>query len=231
MMNLEAEFAKRGPWITHFIVDGVESGGSFHALEDERIDQFFESFPDVRTILELGSLEGGHTFALARHSSVERVLGIEARATNIARARFAQELLRIDNVTFLEADLERSELANFGKFDAVFCSGLLYHLPEPWNLIEQIPRVASRLFIWTHYANESPDNATVNEFKGREYVEGGRDEPLSGVSPKSFWLTLDSLEKALTNAGFDSMRILHNDPKHCHGPAVTIAAKIQSAVA
>ncbi len=92
-MDLRTEFAKRGPWVTHFTIDGVESGGSFHALEDERIGQFFESFSHVRAILELGSLEGGHTFALARHPGVERVLGIEARAANIARARFAQKLL------------------------------------------------------------------------------------------------------------------------------------------
>jgi SAM-dependent methyltransferase len=231
MMNLKAEFAKRGPWVTHYVIDGVESGGNFRALEDERIDQFFESFPSVCSILELGSLEGGHTFALARRPAIERVVGVEARATNIARARFVQELLRIDNANFVEGDLEKADLTTFGKFDAVFCSGLLYHLPEPWKLIEQLPHVAPRLFIWTHYAEENPDNLTLNMLKGREYVEGGRDEPLSGVSPKSFWLTFDSLRMVLTNAGFDSIRILHDDPKHCHGPAVTIAAMIQSAVA
>ncbi len=228
-MNLEAEFAKRGPWITHYVIDGVESGGSFRALEDERINQFFGSFPNVRTILELGSLEGGHTIALARHPGVERVLGIEARAANIARARFAQKLLRINNVDFVEADLEKTDLKTFGKFDAVFCSGLLYHLPEPWKLIAQFPCVAPRLFVWTHYAEENPDNLTINGLNGREYEEGGPDEPLSGVSPKSFWLTLDSLKKTLAKAGFDSIRILHDDPKHCHGPAVTIAAMTQSA--
>jgi methyltransferase family protein len=225
-MDLKAEFAKRGPWITHYVVDGVESGGSFHALEDERIDQFFELFPDVRTILELGSLEGGHTIALARHPGVERVLGIEARATNIARARFAQELLRIDNADFVEADLEKADLTAFGTFDAIFCSGLLYHLPEPWKLIGQFPHVAPRLFIWTHYTEENPDNLTMNGLRGREYEEGGRNEPLSGVSPKSFWLTLDSLKQVLMNAGFDSIQILRDDPQHCHGPAVTLSAEL-----
>ncbi len=227
-MDLKAEFAKRGPWITHFVIDGVESGGNFHALEDERVDQFFESFPNVRTILELGSLEGGHTFALARHPEVERVLGVEARASNIARARFVQELLRIENASFVEANLENADLATFGKFDAVFCSGLLYHLPEPWKLIAQLGNVAPRLFIWTHYAEDNPDNLTIDGLKGREYVEGGPDEPLSGISPKSFWLTLDSLKEVLVSAGFDSIRILHDDPKHCHGPAVTLAAVMQS---
>jgi hypothetical protein len=40
-----------------------------------------------------------------------------------------------------------------------------------------------------------------------------------------FWNSIPS------NAGFDSIRIPRDDPKHCHGPAVTIAAMMQSAVA
>ncbi len=172
-MDLRAEFAKRGPWITHFVIDGVESGGNFHALEDERVDQFFESFPNVRTILELGSLEGGHTFALARHPEVERVLGVEARASNIARARFVQELLRIENASFVEANLENADLATFGNFDAIFCSGLLYHLPEPWKLIAQLGNIAPRLFIWTHYAEDNPDNLKNRRLE-RTRICGGR---------------------------------------------------------
>src|SRR5713101_1615996 len=108
-MDLKAEFARRGPWITHFLIDGVESGGQFRALDDPRIDQFFEHFPNVGTILELGSLEGGHTFVLARRPGVERVLALEARVSNIAKARFVQKLLQIDNAQFVEADLEKSD--------------------------------------------------------------------------------------------------------------------------
>jgi SAM-dependent methyltransferase len=226
-MDLKAEFAKRGPWVTRFVLDGIESGGKFEALADHRIDQFFESFPNVRKILELGSLEGGHTFALARRSNVERVLGVEARAANIAKARFVQELLHVPKVEFVEADLEKAKLEEFGKFDAVFCSGVLYHLAQPWKLIEQAPRVASRLFIWTHYAEDSQADVRLNGLSGKYHDEGGKEEPLSGMSPKSFWLTLDSLQKILASAGFNSVRILDNDPKHSNGPAVTIAAKIR----
>jgi Methyltransferase domain len=226
-MDLKLEFEKRGPWITHFEIDGVQSGGSFRALEDARIDQFFESFPDVRTILELGSLEGGHTFALARRPNVARVVGIEARASNISRARFVKQLLRIDNVEFVKADLEKTDLATFGNFDAIFCSGLLYHLPEPWKLIPGMARVAPRVFIWTHYAGE-PAREMRENLRGREYAEGGIDEPLSGMSAKSFWLTLESLESVLIAAGFDSIRILRDEPEHQNGPAVTIAASTRS---
>jgi SAM-dependent methyltransferase len=220
---LKSEFEKRGPWITHFEVAGVESGGKFRALEDGRIAQFFESFPDVHTILELGSLEGGHTLALAQRPEVQRVVGVEARMSNIERARFAQELLHVNNVEFVRADLEAADLAAFGNFDAIFCSGLLYHLPEPWKLILQMARVASRVFIWTHCAPESSQGVRGN-LRGHEYIEGGIDEPLSGMSPKSFWLTLESLKAVLISAGFPSIRILQDDPGHPHGPAVTLAA-------
>jgi hypothetical protein len=226
-MDLKLEFEKRGPWITHFEIDGVQSGGNFRALEDERVDQFFESFPEARTILELGSLEGGHTFALARHPNVTRILGIEARASNIARSRFVKQLLRIDNAEFVEADLEKTDIATFGNFDAIFCSGLLYHLPEPWKLIAGMPRVAPRVFIWTHYAGE-PSHEMRENLRGREYAEGGIEEPLSGMSAKSFWLTLESLKSVLIAAGFASIHILRDDPEHRNGPAVTIAASTRS---
>ncbi len=226
-MDLKTEFEKRGPWITHFEVNGISSGGAFPALEDERILQFFQAFPDVRTIVELGSLEGGHTFALAQHPGVERVLGIEARKSNIERARFMQDLLRANNVKFVQADLEKTQLNEFGRFDAIFCSGLLYHLPEPWMLIAGMAHVAPRLFIWTHYADESAGESRQN-FRGHEFVEGGIDEPLSGMSPTSFWLTLESLKAALTAAGFNAIQIVRDDPNHSNGPAVTLAASISS---
>lgn len=225
-MDLKTEFARRAPWITHFAIDGVESGGNFHALADLRVDQFFECFPAARTILDLGSLEGGQTFSLARRAHVERVLGLEARAANIEKARFVQPLLGVRNAEFLQADLETADLASFGQFDAVFCSGLLYHLLEPWKLIGQIPRVAPRLFVWTQYADDLSADKTLAGYRGCDYTEGGIDEPLSGMSPTSFWLTLGSLIKALTASGFRDLRVLHNELDHPHGPAVTLAAQI-----
>ena len=225
MMDLKAEFAKRGPWITHYVVDGISTGGDFHALTDHRVDQFFGCFPNVRTILELGSLEGGHTFAMAQRPGVERVVGVDARATNIEKACFIKGLLRVAKAEFAEANLEKTDLASFGRFDAVFCSGLLYHLPEPWRLLEQISQVASHLFIWTHYADELQVDACSGDLKGKEYLEGDLERPNSGMSPKSFWLTLGSLIKTLTVNGFQNIEILNNDLTHSNGPAVTLSAR------
>jgi len=84
--QIKAEFEKLAPWITKFHLAGADFGGDFDALNDVRIRQFFEIFPRAKSIVELGSLEGGHSFALAQNASVERVLAIEGRAANIAKA-------------------------------------------------------------------------------------------------------------------------------------------------
>ena len=160
---------------------------------------FFRFAPDAKTILELGSLEGAHTFMLAERPGIKRVLALEGRELNLRKARFVQELLKVPNVEFAQANLENSDLAAFGKFDAVFCSGLIYHLPEPWKLIAQLPAVAPRLFIWTHYAPDAEADIVIGGLRGKIHHEGGAEEPLSGMSSTATWLTLGSLISSLTN--------------------------------
>ena len=67
-MDLVTEFARRGPWITQFVIDGVATGGDYQVTNDRRVQQFFERFPNVHTILELGSLEGRSHF-YSRHGT------------------------------------------------------------------------------------------------------------------------------------------------------------------
>jgi hypothetical protein len=224
-VNLVAEFAQRGPWITRFVIDGVASGGDYQVVNDGRVKQFLERFPNVRTILELGSLEGGHTFTLARHPHVERVLAVEGRLANIDKAKFISSLLGVSNVQFEHANLEQLQLVSLGHFDAVFCCRLLYHLPEPWKLISQAPLVAPRLFVWTVYANEDEATIEIDGLRGREHLEGGLNEPLSGLSPKSFWLTLASLLELLKRSGYGKIDVLEKS-QNPNGPAVTLAATL-----
>jgi SAM-dependent methyltransferase len=224
-VDLVVEFARRGPWITRFVIEGIATGGDYEVINDGRVQQFLEHFPNVRTILELGSLEGGHSFTLARHPGVDRVLAIEARAANIEKAKFIGSLLGVSNVEFRQANLEQLQLASVGYFDAIFCCGLLYHLPEPWKLVSQLPFVAPSLFVWTVYADEDEATIEIDGLRGREYVEGGLNEPLSGLSPKSIWLTLPSLLELLKRSGYVQIEILEK-AQNPNGPAVSLAASL-----
>jgi SAM-dependent methyltransferase len=217
---LAREFKARGPWVSRFRIDGRDYGGKAELLDDERIRRFAAAFPDSASILELGSLEGAHSISLARR--VDRVVAVEGRSENIARARFVQGLFGIDNVEVIEADLETTPLTDFGRFDAVFCVGLLYHLPRPWLLLDQFAAVAPNVFLQTHYAERAEE--TVDGMPGRTYGEFGRNDPLSGLSDESFWLTIPALTERLEAGGY-AVELLEDDPTPRNGPLVTLAGR------
>jgi SAM-dependent methyltransferase len=222
--DLGAEFEKLKPWITKFHLEGADYGGNFDAMNDARITQFFEIFPDVENIIELGSLEGGHSFALARNPSVKRVAAIEGREKNIEKAKLVQKILGDKKVEFVQGDIEKLDFGQFGKFDAVFCSGLLYHLPKPWELIPKLAAISPNIFIWTQISEEAKAKKMREGWRGRFYREGGFFDPLSGLSKKSFWLSLGSLVGLLTENDFRETKIFEHNLAHPNGVAVTLAA-------
>jgi SAM-dependent methyltransferase len=225
--DLTSEFAKLAPWVFKFRIDGADYGGDVSAIGDIRVEQFFRFAPDASSILELGALEGAQTFILAEHPGVKKVVALEGRAANLRKAQFLQKLLRAENVEFAQANLEEANLSTYGKFDAVFCCGLLYHLPKPWELIQSLPSIAPVLFLWTAYAAENESIELPNGMRGKIHTEGGPDEPLSGLSSTATWLTLGSLIGLLTANGYGSVHVIHNDPTHVNGPTVTIGATIR----
>ncbi len=220
--ELAAKFAALAPWVYQFRINGADYGGAISAAEDERLAQFFAFAPKAARVLELGALEGAQTVLLAARA--REVIAIEGRAANIRKAELVKQSLGIANAEFVEANLETTDLATFGHFDAVFCSGLLYHLPEPWKLIAQLARIAPRLFIWTHYSDDLMANETRHGFRGQVHIEGGPDEPLSGMSELAFWPTLGSLITMLTASGYRRVEIIKHEPTHQNSPAVTIGA-------
>ena len=222
------EFQKRSPWVTKFVIQGHEYGGQYDPLNDRRIDFFFRSFPQTQAVLELAALEGGHSFVLAPR--VRKVVALEGRRRNLAKARFVQECLGVKNVEFIKANLERVRLADYGQFDAVLCIGILYHLPRPWKLLDQIAQVSRNVLIWTHYVTEEKATESVHGLSGCMISEGGYlniftpTSPLSGLSRWSFWPSRPSLIEMIRRSGFATVKVLEDEPNHQDGPAMSVAA-------
>lgn len=223
MYNIKEGFDQLKPWITQFTINGDTYGGNVSLDQDARITQFFDCFPDARRILDLGSLEGGQTFQLAKNPEAS-ILGLEGRQANINKANYVKGLLGVDNVSFEIANLESTPLSTFGRFDAVFCSGLLYHLPKPWELIKEICGITDKLFIWTHYARDGEAVDNMNGYQGYYYQELGIDDPLSGLSDKSFRVTRNALTKMLRNYGYANTRIFADNNDHPNGACITLGA-------
>ena len=54
------------------------------------------------------------------------------------------------------------------------------------------------------------------------YREGGLSDPLSGISPQSFWPTLEDLKEMIQVSGFRRIQEI-DDSAHTAGPCVTLA--------
>jgi SAM-dependent methyltransferase len=170
---------------------------------------------DQLRILDLGSLEG--IYALEFASRGAQVVGIEGRESNNAHARFAAEALGLSHrIEFITDDVRNLCQEKYGRFDVVFCSGVLYHLPgaDACRLLSSIAQVCKRLtIIDTHvglraessisweghtyfgflYKEHSPDD-TPDVKAGRKWAS------LDNVT--SFWFTKPSLLNVLRDVGF-----------------------------
>ncbi len=183
---LRAEFDAVGPWYTKYVINGVEYGGHNVYRGDTRMINFFRWHRTGGRVLELASFEGAHSLMLARHPQVTGVVGLEGRDYLIRRAEL---------------------VTGNGQFDVVFTSGLLYHLAEPWKLIAQMGEVAPAVFMATHYSDE--ETVERGGYTGKLWQEGGYGDPLSGLVPSSFWLSLPSLITAVNRAGFKVAHLDH----------------------
>lgn len=103
-----------------------------------------------RSFVDVGCMwrvDGAYAFhALA--SGAAAVTGIDV---NPATAAFAERNAAVDDrVRFVQSDLNDPALpGRVGAFDVVFCSGVLYHVPNPVFSIEQLRRLCRGTLILT----------------------------------------------------------------------------------
>jgi hypothetical protein len=145
----------------------------------------------------------------------------------VARANVVKRVYGCDNAEFQLMNLELFEPSDWDGFDAVFCAGLLYHLPEPWHLVQKMAQVCRRyLFLDTHYAPD--ERVLVERYAGRWYDENTA-EPLSGLSRRSFWLSFKDLVLVLMESGF-VIRFVRDDESFPAGPRAHLIAERVEAV-
>jgi 2-polyprenyl-3-methyl-5-hydroxy-6-metoxy-1,4-benzoquinol methylase len=226
ILRLKAAVEERhGPWTAHNArlcdsVWTVKEGVVNFDEKARRAVQIAHDFfgPDLSglRVLDLGAGEGGLSLEFARHGA--KVVCVEGRENNIAKARFVAEVLGIRGISFLCQDVRH--LPDFKrKFDLVLCYGLLYHLDADgaFQLIERIHQLASRAaVIDTHYSLVGEQSV---ELRGELYSGRSFREYAEGVTPAdmlnsvwsamgnrtSFWFTKPSLLNLLNRAGFSTV--------------------------
>jgi hypothetical protein len=131
------------------------TGGTSELFDDDRITWGTAELGGVvdSRILELGPLEGGHTFMLDRHGAAQ-VTAIEENTRAFLRCLVVKEILGMpsahflcgDFVPFLSDAIERRE-----RWDLCLALGVLSHQQDPVALLELVTQVSDRVLLFTHY--------------------------------------------------------------------------------
>jgi hypothetical protein len=226
-----------GEWSSYLPGEfGHFRAGPLPLFHDDRLTWAIERLGGVErlSVLELGPLEGAHTWMLEQRG-VGSVLAIEANRHAYLRCLVLKEMLG-DFVEYLREHEDR-------RFDFAVASGVLYHLPDPVDLLARLARAAPRLYLWTHYYDEEflqrrprvharfrgSLSHTVAGFTHTLYpfrYEASRFSASfcgSGeASPR--WMDREGLLGALASFGYDRIEVAFEEPSHIHGPSLALVA-------
>ncbi len=183
-------------------------------------------------ILDLGCLDGIFSIEFAKQGA--ETIGVEIREANIEKARFCKDVLRLDNLKFRQDDARNISVECYGQFDAILCSGLLYHLtaPDAIDLISKMFEMSKKLVVIDTSIALKPEvkyNKENKEYWGKIHQEHFRDDSQERKSKRlwsswdnneSFWFTRPSLVNILGYAGFTSVyecfNPIHLGPERKH---------------
>lgn len=175
--------------------------------------------------IDLGSKEGYNSFDL-HECGASNVLGIEIRDSFLEEAARSRGELGYDAVSFRKADVRMIDELGLGSFDLCLCSGLLYHMQNPFNLLKRLRNICRYLALETHvapsffnYFRTGIKYRTHLQFWERNVLLDGeafrgrlnifpaeqdmQNTSGSVVSHATFWPTRQSLLRALDLVGFD----------------------------
>ena len=153
----------------------------------------------LKTALDLGCGLGYYAEILHRHGF--EVLAVDGRAENVEEAH-----RRYPHLKFQVADAQDPALADLGKFDLVFCFGLLYHLENPFRVIRSIAKLSSGLALIEGIVYPSPEPAMVLMDENT-----GVDQ---GLNYMAFYPSEPCLIKMLQRSGFSSCYNPTQMPSH-----------------
>lgn len=185
----------RGHWASDLrpICRGAIAGDAGHFDSDPKPNWAAQTLGrhdrlDGLNVLELGPLEAGNTYNLERLGA--SVLAIEANVEAYLKCLIVKEIAGLSRARFLLGDFNKFLAATSDRFDVVYCSGVLYHMPDPISSIEMIAKVTNKVFVWSHvYDEHHYTGATrTKEYDARfPHVELWAYDHSSSMSGAHFW--------------------------------------------
>jgi len=225
----------------------ADSGGFAALFEDPRIDWAMEMVGGVagKRVLELGPLEGGHSYALETTYDAAEIVAVEANQRAYLKCLIAKELLGTSRTRFLLGDFNRYMADSGQRFDLVVACGVLYHMENPAEHIKLLCDSADSIFVWTHYFDRELIDAigpnvarkftveTPTTYDGFDYTLH-RQDYLDALGWGGFcgagnqyanWIELDAMYGLFDKYGFSISATGFEHLDHPHGPAIAFIAE------
>lgn len=240
-----------GEWASK--LPGMDESGSAALFEDDRIYWMIQQLGLIVnwSVLELGPLEAGNTFMLEREAA--KVVAIESNIEAFLKCLVVKNLYGL-KAEFLLGDITLGVPETLQP-DLIIASGLLYHMNEPIELLQQIAQLAPRVFLWTHFYEDDiskwnpqliemigtkwkPQDVQVRRYNGKDfrlvpqfYGDIANSPGFCGGSGVgSNWMYRDDIIELLHEFGFNKTieSFVHFD--HQNGPAFAVLAINESRV-
>jgi hypothetical protein len=240
----------QGEWSSHFPPDRPDlKAGESPLFADHRVIWTLEQIGGVqgKRILELGPLEGGHTYQFDRAGAAS-VIGVEANTRGYLKCLVAKEVLGMPSAHFLCGDFVDYLRTNQDHFDLCFASGVLYHMRNPVEMIALAAKPSDHVFLWTHYYDPAvvPKNLRIAhrfgsgeaaEYQGfrhtlyrQEYTQAPSAYLRNwrgfcgGPEEISHWMTREDIIGCLKHFGMPDITIGDENKDHPNGPCFSLIA-------
>ena len=216
----------RDSWATDLRnVCGVEGTGGNNLFDDARIGMAASTLGvngrfDGYKVLELGPLEGAHSYQLERLGARE-VRAVESNTEAFLKCLLVKEMLRL-NTRYYCGDVTSYLRECNEEFDLIFCCGILYHMEDPVELIKQVCLHTNRSFVWTHYYDPSNDpvgdvrvprgfakNGFTTTYFACDYPSMADKLFLGGNRPRNSWMARDEIIRAFSHFGLTQASVLN----------------------
>lgn len=228
-----------GKWATNLAtLLPVQGTGTSNLLDDSRVTDAAAALGrqcrfQGMSVLELGPLEGAHSYQLESLGAAS-VLAIESNTEAFLKCLVVKEALKL-RTNFLCGDVVAYLRETRQHFDLTFCSGILYHMADPVELIRLICTHSQSCFVWTHYQSEAAIAATTRT--PRQSSDGGFETTLydatygdmgygqfwGGNRPTAAWMAQAEIVRAFAHFGLTQHRIVADYPTHPNGASFSVA--------
>lgn len=176
-----------------------------------------------RTVLEIGSLDGYHTYQLEQAGAF--VTATDIRPINLFKTLYrclyhgcGAVIYRLLDMETMHQEIKKDE------FNILFMSGVIYHLSSPYEVMFNIKDLFEYILIEGHIAELGRHQPLITrEYNGKIYEgwyypeQGWSDTQSSKDAMPSFWFTRESLKQLFIDCNLTIVKEIYKDYPNPHG--------------